>query len=135
VLSFSFDKGHKSLVPLVYHFVKVRTDLYQSLLQLGHVTYWLLVCCCMQPQVLYSTVLRCGLIGDHKSGEMKLGVSGCSNSTDEHVRQTGTTPGHWPAGNLCDCARQIILIVQHLDKIMLKSDTRFLRNPTAKLAR
>jgi len=53
---------------------KVSPDFHQSLL-LVHVTYWLLVCSCMQPQVLYSTVLRCGLIGGHKSTEMKSGVS------------------------------------------------------------
>jgi len=79
VLSFSFDKGSESLAPLVYRLVnndlfKVSPDFRQSLL-LGHVTYCLLVCSCMQPQVLYSTVLRCRLIGGHKSSEMKSGAS------------------------------------------------------------
>jgi len=40
---------------------KVSPDFHQSLL-LVHVMYWLLVCSSMQPQVLYSTVLRCGLM-------------------------------------------------------------------------
>jgi len=55
VLSFNFDKG--LLAPLVYCLVndgliKVSLDLHQSLF-LGYVMYWLLVCSCMQPQVLY----------------------------------------------------------------------------------
>jgi len=51
-------------------------------------------------QVLYSTVLRCGLIGGHKSSEMKSFVSWRRNSAVERARWTGTTPAHWPAGNL-----------------------------------
>jgi len=53
---------------------KVSPDFHQSLL-LGRVMYWLLVCSYMQPQVLYSTMIRCGLIGNYESGEVKSGVS------------------------------------------------------------
>jgi len=85
----AFDKG--LLAPLVYRLVNNGLfKVHQSLLP-GHVMYWLLVCSCMQPRVLYCTVLRCGLIGDHKSSEMKSGVS---------WRRTGTSQAHCPAGNL-----------------------------------
>jgi len=78
MLSFSSDKV--LLAPLVYRLVnnglfKVSPRLPPQSLLLGHVTYRLLVCSSMQPQVLYSTVLSCGLIGGHKSSEMKSDVS------------------------------------------------------------
>jgi len=102
VLSFSYDKS--LLAPLVYRLVnnglfKVSPDFHQSLL-LGRVTYWLLVCSCMQPQVLYSTMLRCRWVGGHKSSEIKSGVSWRRNSTVERARWTGTTLVYWPAYNL-----------------------------------
>jgi len=52
---------------------------------LHRVSKTLLICSCIQSQVLVSTVLRCGLIGGHKSSEMKSGVSKRMNSTVERA--------------------------------------------------
>jgi len=59
---------------------------------------------------------------------------------------TFTTPAHWPADNLFKhnlreilfhlrLCTQIILILEHFDKVMLKSDTCFMRKSTVELAR
>jgi len=102
LLCFGFDKS--LLAPVAYRLVKsdlfkVSPDFHQLML-LDHVTYWLLVCSSMQPQVLYPTVLRCRLIGSHKSSEMKSGISWCGNSSVERAQWTSTTLVHWPAGTL-----------------------------------
>jgi len=78
----SLDTGQESLPLLVYRLVnnslfEVRPDLHQSLFQLRHVTYWLLVYVLLHaaPNQGSRRGLRSGLLGAHNFGEIKSCVS------------------------------------------------------------
>jgi len=134
VLSFSFDKG--LLAPLVYHhlvnngLIKVSPDFHQLLL-LGHVTYWLLVCPFMQPQVLYSTVavLRCGPIGGHNSSEIKWSrVFLESRNTRLHFISVRQSAGEASGVNRRQRTKTSRLICRHFNAHICSSANFWLRN-------
>jgi len=102
VLSFSFDKGLLAL--LVYCLVnnglfKVIPDICALVAASGpcHV-----LASCMLLHVAPSLVLNCvkAWTDWRPQNEMKSGVYLRRNSTVESTRWTGTTPAHWPVGNL-----------------------------------
>jgi len=83
----------------------------------------------MQPEVLYSTVLRCRLTGSHKSSKIKTGVSciWCPTCTvDWHNTSLLVTSLNTTYVKCClnfKNVRQIILILKHFGEVTLKSDT------------